>query len=154
MWTADYCWRFSKWPTSSNDHWTLANRYGTSWKCDEGRREESCALLTTGPCSWLRIETATRRHILPYQSWARLQVGAPMGPLGKIASFFKNVPLENSKSGNKRGKTLVYSNVSGLNSGATFHRRSSGWSSLRLSRSIKGGWVGEWVSEWLSWTAH
>jgi hypothetical protein len=59
-----------------------------------------------------------------------------MGPLGKIASFFKNVPLENQK--NSKGKALGYNNASAWHGGASFHRRSPGWSSLRLTHSRKG----------------
>jgi hypothetical protein len=61
-----------------------------------------------------------------------------MGPLGKIASFFKNVPLENNKNRNNKGKAHVYNNISAWNKGATLHRRSPGWTSLRLPHSVKG----------------
>jgi hypothetical protein len=52
-----------------------------------------------------------------------------MGPLGKIASFFKNVPVEH----NRKGNAVVYSSI-----GATCQRRAPGWSSLRLRRGFRG----------------
>jgi hypothetical protein len=55
--------------------------------------------------------------------------GCSMGPLGKIAAFFKNVPVER----NRKRNAVVYGSV-----GPTCQRRSSEWSSLLLNRGFKG----------------
>jgi hypothetical protein len=74
------------------------------------------------------------------QSWARRTTVKTMGPLGKIASFFKNVPLENNRSSNNKGKAYVYNNVSAWNKGTAFRRHTPGWTSLRLPHGVKGEW--------------